>query len=207
MNAQCQGEAVWLAALSSRPTGVKRTMMIKVTLQVQPITPKELYSTRLRRKIIPLGKWLNINKVANNQLCKTGWEHYTTFEPLKLTEEARCWRRRHPSLKKWKKLLRSGSNVQLVLPEMFHRTVFRESHEEMLHLGVERVLHLTRQRSAFWPHMNKRHWTCFRSSLKKRRPQVDPRVPVVRRSVVLELSCFDNKASSHTVVGFNAYSV
>ena len=56
MNAQCQGEAVWLAALSSRPTGVKRTMMIKVTLQVQPITPKELYSTRLRRKIIPLGK-------------------------------------------------------------------------------------------------------------------------------------------------------
>ena len=56
MNAQCQREAVWLAALSSRPIGVKRTMDGKVTLQVQPITPKELYSTRPRKKTIPLGK-------------------------------------------------------------------------------------------------------------------------------------------------------
>jgi len=37
MNAQCQGEAVWLAALSTRPRGVKRMMDDRVTLQVQPI--------------------------------------------------------------------------------------------------------------------------------------------------------------------------
>ena len=46
MNAQRQGEAVWLAALASRPRGVKRSMDDKVTLQVEPITPKELYQAQ-----------------------------------------------------------------------------------------------------------------------------------------------------------------
>ena len=46
MNAHRQGEAVWLAALSSRPKGVKRVMDDEVTLQVQSITPKELYQAQ-----------------------------------------------------------------------------------------------------------------------------------------------------------------
>ena len=46
MNAQCHGEAVWLVALSRRPRGVKRMMDNKVTLQVQPITLKELYQAQ-----------------------------------------------------------------------------------------------------------------------------------------------------------------
>ena len=46
INAQRQGEAVWLPALSSKPKGVKRMMADKVTLQVQPITPKELYQAQ-----------------------------------------------------------------------------------------------------------------------------------------------------------------
>ena len=46
MNAQRQGEAVGLAALSSRPRGVKRMMDDKVTLQVQPIPPKDLYQVQ-----------------------------------------------------------------------------------------------------------------------------------------------------------------
>ena len=41
MNAQRKGEAFWLVALSIKPKGVKRMMYDKVTLQVQPITPKE----------------------------------------------------------------------------------------------------------------------------------------------------------------------
>lgn len=54
MNAQHQGEAVWLAALSSRPRGVKRMMDDKVTLQAQPITPKELYQAQ--REDYAIGK-------------------------------------------------------------------------------------------------------------------------------------------------------
>ena len=42
MNAQHQG-AVWQTALSSEQRGVKRMMDDKVTLQVKPITPKELF--------------------------------------------------------------------------------------------------------------------------------------------------------------------
>ena len=54
-------------------------------------------------------------------------------------------------LREWKKLIvgedsllrrRSGSTLQLVLPQKLHRTVYRELREEMGHLGVERVLHL-----------------------------------------------------------------
>ena len=43
---------------------------------------------------------------------------------------------------------------QLVLPHKFKRMVYRELHEEMGHLGVERVLDLARQRF-FWPNMRK----------------------------------------------------
>ena len=67
---------------------------------------------------------------------------------------------------------RSGSNVQLVLPQKFHRTVFRELHEEMGHLGVERVLHLTRE-WFFSPRMKRdiEHFvTHVCSRLKQRKP-------------------------------------
>lgn len=92
-------------------------------------------------------------------------------------------------LREWKKLdvgedgilrRRSGSNVQLVLPQEFHRTVFRELHEEMGHLGVERVLHLTRERF-FWPRMKRdiEHFvTRVCSCLKQRRPHIEPRAPM-----------------------------
>ena len=46
-------------------------------------------------------------------------------------------------------------NQQVVPPQKFRRTVYRELHEEMGHLSVERVLALARERF-YWPHM-KRH--------------------------------------------------
>ncbi|PFX26928.1 Retrovirus-related Pol polyprotein from transposon 17.6 [Stylophora pistillata] len=92
-------------------------------------------------------------------------------------------------LREWKKLVvgedgilrrRSGSNVQLVLPQKFHRAVFQELHEEMGHLGVERVLHLTRERF-FRPRMKRdiEHFvTRVCSCLNQRRPPVEPRAPM-----------------------------
>ena len=71
-------------------------------------------------------------------------------------------------------------NQQVVLPQKFHRTVYRELHEEMGHLGVERVLALARKRF-YWP--NKRrdienfiHHTCC--CLKQRRPNLTTREPL-----------------------------
>ena len=108
----------------------------EVTQQVQPITSKELY----QRKDPAIWKVI---------------EHKQSGKQPTLQNRQRAPPDLRSLLRKWKKLdvgedgilrHRSGSNVQLVLPPKFHRTVFRKLHEEMKHLGVERVLHLTRER-------------------------------------------------------------
>lgn len=47
-----------------------------------------------------------------------------------------------------------GPVSQIVLPKKFHLLVYRELHENMGHLGVDRTLHLARQRF-YWPHMQR----------------------------------------------------
>ena len=47
-----------------------------------------------------------------------------------------------------------GPVSQVVLPKKFHLLVYRELHENMGHLGVDRTLHLARQRF-YWPHMQR----------------------------------------------------
>ncbi len=93
-------------------------------------------------------------------------------------------------LRKWHQLhvnKKSGIlyyNEQLVLPQKFRRLVYKELHEEMGHLGVERVLDLARQRF-FWPNMRKDieyfiHHGC--RCLKQKQPSrhtVAPLQPIV----------------------------
>ena len=62
---------------------------------------------------------------------------------------------------------------QVVLPQKLRRTVYRELHEEMDNLGVERVLALARERF-YWPYMRKDikhfiHHVCNCDCLKQRR--------------------------------------
>ena len=71
-------------------------------------------------------------------------------------------------------------NQQVVPPQKFRRTVYRELHEEMGHLSVERVLALARERF-YWPHMRRDienfiHHTCC--CLKQRRPNLPTREPL-----------------------------
>jgi len=73
-----------------------------------------------------------------------------------------------------------GQNLQLVLPKQFHRLVYKELHQEMGHLGAERVLQLARERF-YWPHMQRdiTHFvTKVCSCLKQRRPNVSTRAPL-----------------------------
>ena len=47
---------------------------------------------------------------------------------------------------------KTSTNAQVVLPWQLHRIIFKELHEDMGHLGVERVFDLAKARF-YWPHM------------------------------------------------------
>ena len=74
----------------------------------------------------------------------------------------------------------NGISKQIVLPSKYHRLVLKELHEEMGHLGAERVLDLARQRF-FWPRMQTdiEHFiknVC--SCVKQKRPAIPTRAPL-----------------------------
>ena len=66
-------------------------------------------------------------------------------------------------LKQWLKLhvdhdgvlrRRTSRREQLLIPKAYHPLVFKELHQDMGHLGVERTLDLIRERF-YWPQMGK----------------------------------------------------
>lgn len=66
-------------------------------------------------------------------------------------------------LKEWQRLevgkdgllrRKREQNFQLVLPKKYHHIIYQELHEEMGHLGVERVVQLAREHF-FWPYMQR----------------------------------------------------
>ncbi|KAK0131526.1 Retrovirus-related Pol polyprotein from transposon 412 [Merluccius polli] len=70
-------------------------------------------------------------------------------------------------------LYRETTNrLQLLLPQKYHQLVYKELHEDMGHLGVERMMNLIREHF-YWPHMQKdvEHYiTQVCSCLKNKRP-------------------------------------
>ena len=74
----------------------------------------------------------------------------------------------------------SGPYSQLVLPKEYHATVYRELHQNMGHLGAERVVQLARERF-YWPNMERNitHFITNKCScLKKRRLTQPTRAPL-----------------------------
>ena len=78
-------------------------------------------------------------------------------------------------------LRRTVKHVQVVLPSDFHHVVFKELHEKMGHLGVEKVVDLAQQRF-YWPKMaaDIQHYVrnkCRCIAAKK--PNVKERAPLI----------------------------
>ena len=72
------------------------------------------------------------------------------------------------------------SRKQVILPQRYRKIVFKELHDEMGHLGTERVVNLARDRF-FWPHVARdiEHYiTRECSCLKQKRPNVTTRAPL-----------------------------
>lgn len=74
----------------------------------------------------------------------------------------------------------TSTRTQLVVPPKFRPLILNQLHEEMGHLGVERTLHLVRERF-FWPHMQRdveHHINKVCSCVKRKRPQRAVRAPL-----------------------------
>ena len=110
---------------------------------------------------------------------------------------------KRPSTMEWKKLnrksrllaqqfnklsLRNGvlkrkttNYDQIVLPTVFHDTVYKELHEKMAHLGTEKVLSLARKRF-YWPYMATDVDNYIRKRCKcivSKQPNVKERAPLI----------------------------
>ncbi|KAI5106078.1 hypothetical protein C0J45_3775, partial [Silurus meridionalis] len=75
---------------------------------------------------------------------------------------------------------KTATRHQLVLPKKYHALVYKELHEDMGHLGAERVMNLIRDRF-YWPRMQKEvehHITRVCSCLRNRRPNKITRAPL-----------------------------
>ena len=88
-----------------------------------------------------------------------------------------------------------GNDSQIILPKSLHSIILRELHDEMGHIGAEKVLSLARDRF-FWPHMQddiqlyvNKKCRC----LKQRKPTLHQREPLkpVLTSMPFELISID----------------
>uniref|UniRef100_A0A3B3SU43 Gypsy retrotransposon integrase-like protein 1 n=1 Tax=Paramormyrops kingsleyae TaxID=1676925 RepID=A0A3B3SU43_9TELE len=75
---------------------------------------------------------------------------------------------------------KAGQHCQLVLPPQFRAMVIKKLHNEMGHVGVEKVLHLARERF-YWPSMGKEieeYITTKCPCIQQKHPHVHQRAPM-----------------------------
>ena len=166
-----QGESTWVSSLTTDPNVFAIGQSVKETT-FQKINAVDLCQSQTQDKTI--GRVLNF---VNSNMKPS---------PRDVSHESPNVKR---LLHEWKKLeiadnglliRNNGISKQLVLPSKYHRLVLKELHEEMGHLGAERVLDLARQRF-FWPRMQTdiEHFiknVC--SCVKQKRPAIPTRAPL-----------------------------
>jgi len=166
------GDAVWITAVSGGTEAFNLDSDLLDSRNYHKIEPQVIL---VAQKQDP-----SIGRVL---ACKLNGRKPTKREIVKELPYTRKLLREWPKLEIGSDgLLRrkSGQNLQLVLPKQFHRLVYKELHQEMGHLGTERVLQLARERF-YWPHMQRdiTHFvTRVCSCLKQRRPNLPTRAPL-----------------------------
>ena len=166
------GDAVWITAVSGRTEALNLDSDLLDSRNYDKIEPQVILAAQKQDP--------SIGRVL---ACKLNGQKPAICE---ITKELPYTRK---LLREWPKLeigsdgllrRKSRHNLQLVLPKQFHRLVYKELHQEMGHLGTERVLQLARERF-YWPHMQRdiTHFvTRVCSCLKQRRPNLPTRAPL-----------------------------
>ena len=168
---QDQGESTWLTALTSDPSILSYDIN-HISSKPSQIPHLDVLQAQQQDKAI--GRVLYYLKLGRRPTKQEKASESATTKQL---------------LHEWEKLSldsnglirrKSGPYNQLVLPKKYHHLVFKELHEEMGHLGADRVSHLARQRF-YWPHMQAdiEHFvTKVCRCIKQRRPNLPTKEPL-----------------------------
>ena len=102
---------------------------------------------------------------------------------------------------------KTNEREQLVLPRKYHRLALKHLHEEMGHVGANRVIELARERF-YWPHMARdiQHYvTKVCKCLKRKKPVVNQRAPAqgIQTSAPFELVSIDFVHLDKSAGGYN----
>jgi transposase InsO family protein len=167
-----QAQEPWITAITANPEVLNTSELIPELSALQKLDPNEFI--RAQDSDLCIGK-IRTLKAKNT---------YPTEEEInRLTPEAKTL------LREWKRLeigtdgilrRKRGPVMQLVLPHCYRRTVYKELHQNMGHLGAERVVELARERF-FWPHMQRNitHFVTKECScVKQRAPAKKTRAPL-----------------------------
>ena len=141
-----RAETPWITAITANPEVLNTTAFTPELNGLQKLDPEEIARAQE-------------NDPCIGTICtlKTKKEYPAEEEIRRLTPEAKAL------LREWKRLelgtdgvlnRRRGPEMQLVLPQCYRTIVYKELHQNMGHLGSERVVELARERF-FWLHMQR----------------------------------------------------
>ena len=169
---QDQGKAPWLTALTDDPSLLDLDSKQPKTSELPQVLPSEIRHAQTQDPTI--GRVVTLiqsgkRPTQRQQQSELPDTRYLLHEWAKFSLDSEGVLRRN-----------NGKQSQIVLPKKFHRLVYRELHEEMGHLGADRVLELARERF-YWPHMQRdiehligRVCRC----LKQKHPSIQSRAPL-----------------------------
>eukprot|EP00794_Sanderia_malayensis_P006740 gene6740-7500_t len=156
--------------------------------------------------LLDMNKAYHQGYVSEESRCKTAfitpWGLYKRI-PFGLTNAPSVFQRFMEECLSDSGILRhcSGNLDQLVLPRKYRSLVIKELHNNMGHLGTDRVFDLARERF-HWPRMYTQiheYVTKICPCLKDRRPNVHTRAPLQNITSTMPLELSQGKQPSHVV--------